>query len=36
MVKAVTPANLSNEEKELLRQFKKLRQKSGGDGHEQD
>jgi molecular chaperone DnaJ len=34
VVKVVTPTNLSNKEKELLRQFERMRQKSGGDGHE--
>jgi len=32
MVKVVTPTNLSKEEKELLREFARLRQESGGDG----
>jgi len=30
VVKVVTPTNLSNKEKELIREFEKLRQKSGG------
>lgn len=35
MVKVVTPENLSHKEKELLREFQKLRQKSGGNDCEQ-
>jgi molecular chaperone DnaJ len=34
VVKAVTPTNLSNKEKDLLRQFERLRLKPGDDGHE--
>jgi molecular chaperone DnaJ len=36
IVKVVTPANLNRHEKELLREFKTLRQKSGGGRHEED
>ena len=36
MVKVITPTNLNQREKDLLRQFEKLRQKSVGDSHEQD
>jgi molecular chaperone DnaJ len=34
VVKVITPTNLSNKEKELLRQFERLRQKSGDGKHE--
>ena len=33
VVKVITPAKLSREEKELLKGFERLRQKSGGDKH---
>ena len=33
VVKVVTPTNLSRKEKELLREFEKLRRKSGGESH---
>jgi molecular chaperone DnaJ len=36
VVKVVTPTNLSRKEKELLREFQKLKQKSEYDKHEQD
>jgi len=36
VVKVVTPTNLSRKEKELLREFERLRQQSGGDSREQD
>jgi molecular chaperone DnaJ len=36
IVKVVTPTDLSHEEKELLREFDKLRQEGGDDGREQD
>jgi molecular chaperone DnaJ len=36
IVKVVTPTKLSRDEKELLREFKTLRQKSGGGRHEED
>lgn len=35
LVKVVTPAKLSRKEKELLREFERLRQHSGDEGHEQ-
>jgi len=34
MARVVTPVNLSNTGKDLLRQFGRLRQKSGGDRDE--
>jgi len=36
VVKVVTPTNLSRKEKELLREFEKLRRKSGGENHAYD
>jgi len=36
IVKVVTPTDLSRDEKELLREFETLRQKSGGGKHEED
>jgi len=36
VVKVVTPTNLSRKEKELLREFQKLRRKSGGENHAYD
>jgi len=36
IVKVLTPTNLSRKEKELLREFQRLRQQSGGDSREQD
>jgi len=35
IVKVVTPTNLSRKEKELLKEFQRLRQKSGGNDREQ-
>jgi len=35
VVKVVTPTNLSRKEKELLKEFQKLRQESGGESREQ-
>jgi len=36
IVKVLTPTNLSDEEKELLREFERLRRRAGGDSSEQD
>ncbi|MFQ5933898.1 MAG: DnaJ C-terminal domain-containing protein, partial [Dehalococcoidia bacterium] len=36
VVKVVTPSHLSEKEKELLKEFRKLRQKPGGKEGEQD
>jgi molecular chaperone DnaJ len=36
VVKVVTPTNLSRKEKELLREFEKLRRQSGGQSRKQD
>jgi molecular chaperone DnaJ len=36
IVKVVTPTNLSGKQKELLREFERLRRESGGNSREQD